>query len=484
MCIFCERAALSKYDDSVDVENCEEFRKKGRVKCSVITGFLGAGKTTFLNYLLSHGSNGRKIAVLVNEFGSVPIDDKLLAGASSNKTNQTKASSSPADVERLITLPDDASSMKVVSLENGCVCCTVRGDMVQALLEFVKPKRPKAAEGLSEAQIEEAQVWAPGSLAPLIPDFDYLIVECSGASEIVPVAQTFYEPEVQREYVLDSILCVVDCQNYAKDVLGGAKGGHEDSAPYGHAEDGFVDNEDMVCVDVADEETGQKRSRRKLLLEQLGLADVVLVNKIDMVDRVTRTRVQEDIARRNSQCVAIPCRNGRVSIDQVLDVGRFQVTKDLLKQKPGHAFLLPRTSGGEQQFSAGLRSISLELTKPAGEGEKDEEPLDIVKFRSWFADLYMRYASNRIVRCKGIIWMQDGMLVYPVVIQGVGDHVEWEKIDENFSTKKSQLVVIFEDAKNLNEAVISEGFQKCRASVARAEREGLTPAQKMMMAAV
>merc|ERR1719276_202685 len=171
MCIFCERAQAQLADGITPAqkraaEQCERLRER-RIKATILTGFLGSGKTTFLNFVLKSQKHGQRIAVVQNEFGNVSIDDQLM--------------------------PVERSNTEVVVMANGCLCCRVRGDLVDAL--------KRIAENGVGVDVEN----------PL----DGLIIECSGLSEVTPVCQTFFvEPSVQSVYQLDGVVCVCDAGNF------------------------------------------------------------------------------------------------------------------------------------------------------------------------------------------------------------------------------------------------------------------------------
>lgn len=132
-----------------------------KIPVTIVTGALGAGKTTFVNYVLT-AEHGLRIGVIVNEFGAVGIDSQLIA---------------TSEKEQLVELP------------NGCICCTVRGDLVQAAKELLATQK-----------------------------VDYLLVETSGLAEVVPVAQTFVMGELEEETDLDSILCIIDAEHYDENI--------------------------------------------------------------------------------------------------------------------------------------------------------------------------------------------------------------------------------------------------------------------------
>jgi G3E family GTPase len=123
------------------------------IPVTILTGFLGAGKTTLLNRILN-GNHGLRVAVLVNDFGTINIDAELVVGVESN----------------------------VISLANGCICCTIRDDLIATVLETIdRPERP-----------------------------EYILLEASGVAEPTGIAMTFNNPRFRERIRLDSILCVVD----------------------------------------------------------------------------------------------------------------------------------------------------------------------------------------------------------------------------------------------------------------------------------
>lgn len=155
---------LKKKDDDDENANMNDANEKKKVKTpvTIITGFLGAGKTTLVNYILKSSQHGLKIAVIENEFGAVSIDESLVAENVKEKED-------------------------IISMDNGCVCCTVRGDLVRALMQL-KDRKDKT--------------------------FDAVIIETTGLADPAPVAFTFFlNPEIADYYELDSILCLVDAKH-------------------------------------------------------------------------------------------------------------------------------------------------------------------------------------------------------------------------------------------------------------------------------
>ena len=154
-------------EEEVPVQPTEkEFKKfiksvkRSKIPVTVLTGFLGCGKTTLLNYILS-AAHGKKIAVIENEFGEIGVDDQLV-----NKKIM--------DAE------------KIIVMSNGCICCTVRGDLIKTLKELIYK----------------------------LEKFDYILIETTGLADPAPVAQTFFvDPEIYELYRLDAIITVVDAKH-------------------------------------------------------------------------------------------------------------------------------------------------------------------------------------------------------------------------------------------------------------------------------
>ncbi len=205
-----------------------------RVPVTVVTGFLGSGKTTLVNYILTE-QHGRRIAVIENEFGEVGIDDALVIDAEE----------------------------EIFEMNNGCICCTVRGDLIRIL----------------------------GTLMKRRDRFDHILVETTGLADPAPVAQTFFvDDEIRAQLRLDAIVTIVDAKHLLQ-----------------HLDD--------------DKEEGVKNEA----IEQLAFADRVLVNKVDLVDEEQLAEVERRIRSINATASLVRTTMSKVDLDWLLDVRAFDL---------------------------------------------------------------------------------------------------------------------------------------------------------------
>ncbi|MCB1496289.1 MAG: GTP-binding protein [Bauldia sp.] len=202
-----------------------QFGSVDAVPVTILTGFLGAGKTTLLNRILT-GNHGLRVAVLVNDFGSINIDADLVVGVDSN----------------------------VMSLANGCVCCSIRDDLIETVeAVLARPERPQ-----------------------------YIILEASGVSDPSSIAMTFTDHTFRDTIRLDSIMCIVDADQL------------------------FAAPEQM-----------------ELKLRQIAFSDLVILNKVDLVDRETVQGVHDWLGSRFRRYRLVEAVNADVPLDILLSVGRF-----------------------------------------------------------------------------------------------------------------------------------------------------------------
>ena len=235
-----------------------------KLPVTVLSGFLGAGKTTVLSHILNNREN-KKVAVIVNDMSEINIDASL--------------------VENEVSL--NHSEEKLVEMSNGCICCTLREDLLIEINKLAEEKK-----------------------------FDYLVIESTGISEPLPVAETFtFEDEngvsLSDAANLDTMVTVVDAVNFIKDY------------------------EEAKYLQETGESLGEddERSVADLLVDQIEFADVILISKTDLVEDKDIDKLKAIIKTLNTQAEIIPIKEGNVEIDKVLNTGLFDFAK--AKEAPG-----------------------------------------------------------------------------------------------------------------------------------------------------
>jgi G3E family GTPase len=317
-----------------------------QVPVTVLTGYLGAGKTTLLNRVLSE-QHGKKYAVIVNEFGELGIDNELVVNAEE----------------------------EVFEMNNGCICCTVRGDLIRIIEGLMKRKGR----------------------------FDAILIETTGLADPAPVAQTFFvDDEVRNRTKLDSIVTVVDAKNFLQRL----EDSHEAA-------------------------------------EQVAFADVVLLNKIDLVSADEAARVEARIRSINPMARLHRTDHCTMPVAELLDRGAFDLNR-ILEIEPN--FL----GEDDHEHDDAITSVSCRTTRP----------LDAEKFDAWITEL-LRVSGVDILRCKGILNLKNNPSRF--VFQGVHMLMEGRagKPWQDNETRESKFVLI---GRNLSEAKLRAGFEACLVS--------------------
>ncbi len=317
-----------------------------QIPVTVLTGYLGAGKTTLLNRILSE-PHGKRYAVIVNEFGEVGIDNDLVVGADE----------------------------EVFEMNNGCICCTVRGDLIH-IIDYLMKRRGR---------------------------FDAIIIETTGLADPAPVAQTFFvDQDVRAKTKLDAVVTVADAKHLVARL---------DDAP--EAQD------------------------------QIAFADVILLNKTDLVSEDDLKAVEARIRAINPYAKLHRTQNSNVALDAILDRGAFDLERILSVE--------PDFLDGHHDHDHDPDVVSMSLTIP---GDIDPE-----KFLPWINEVSQTFGPQ-LLRYKGILAFKDEPRRF--VLQGVhmiidGDLQRPWKADEK---RVSRLVFIGRD---LDQAALTAGFEACKA---------------------
>ena len=287
---------------------------------TVLSGFLGAGKTTVLNHILNN-RDGLRVAVIVNDMSEINID----AATVKNEISFNRAEE------------------KLVEMSNGCICWTLREDLLEEIERL-------AHEG----------------------KYDYLVIESTGISEPLPVAETFTFADEDGKSLseisrLDSMVTVVDALNFLKDY---------DEAKFLNEVGESLGEED-------------ERSVADLLVEQVEFADILLISKTDLVSEQELARLKSILQTLNTEAIQVPIEHGKVPLDKVLNTGRFSFER--AQQSPGWLKEM-RGEHVPETEEFGISSFSYEARRP----------FDPQKFYDF---IHSKDIAGKLIRSKGFFWL-------------------------------------------------------------------------------
>jgi G3E family GTPase len=367
-----------------------------KIPVTVLSGYLGSGKTTVLNHIL-HNREGKKIAVIVNDMSEINIDAELIRQGGFSRTEE-----------------------KLVQIQNGCICCTLREDLI------------KEVEKLVDAG-----------------NIDYIVIESSGISEPIPVAQTFtyideeLEIDLTKKCRLDTMVTVVDANRFWTD---------------------FASGESLLDRKQAVDET-DTREVVDLLIDQIEFANVILLNKVDLISPEDAKKLEGVLKKLNPEAKIIQTTFGQVPLNEILNTHLFDFEK-------------------ASQAAGWIKELNEEHTP-----ETEEYGISSFVYRRrrpFHPERFMNWLENwpvEVVRAKGFFWLASrndmcGLLSQAgtsIMIQGAGEWVavypETErqqilkedpellaKWDETYGDRMTELVFIGID---MNRQEIETSLDEC-----------------------
>lgn len=380
-----------------------------RVPVTLITGFLGAGKTTLVNHILS-AKGTKRVGVIENEFGEINIDNSLVAA-------------------NLIEKED------IVSLENGCACCSLRKDVVRALKHLDDRSKKEGYR------------------------FDAILLETTGLADPAPIVFTFLSlPWITTHFRLDSILCVVDAQYIVKNIT--------------------VDHKGSCTVNES--------------AQQIAFGDLVLINKIDIVDKDELALVKKTVRTINRNASIIDCQlnkedgSGCPAVSEILNVESFSLQRI---QEFDPSFMESDSESERDEDRGSSHCVQHKLEDASSSDDDDDEelretrhprrkrkihhdtmgicsigvtargPLHQWRFNMFMKDFFSERAED-IFRSKGILCIK-GRENTKFVFQGVHDTITYGPLPDPWGDDEERINKIVFIGKNLNRRDVTEALRDC-----------------------
>ena len=335
------------------------------VPVTIISGFLGSGKTTLLNHILEN-QNGLKTAVLVNEFGEIGIDNDLIIETSED----------------------------MIELSNGCICCTINGELLSTVEKILERSN----------------------------NLDYIIVETTGLADPLPVAMTFAGSNLREKVRLDSILTLVDADNFDFNI-----------------------------------------DRQSVYYSQLLYGDILLINKCDLVNNKKLEDIERKIFEIKKEPRILRCSNSKVGLETIISVGLFETDKYMFEDiEKDHSI---KRSHHSYEHSHHSHKDSKHSHKHSHDLENNIEGFTSVSFECFdpfslrkFQNFLDNQLSENVFRAKGILWFQESERKHIFHLSGKRFSLD----DEDWKKDKSNRIVLI--GKSLNHQEIKDQLDLCRSN--------------------